>query len=207
MGLRADKRQRIRGSIIENAIALFREQGFEASKVRDIAARCEVSEATFFNYFPTKDAVLSCWSHGLVELAFERATADRDRALRSVLREVCGQLADQVERDRAFAARAFGRARLVVVPPAATIRLIEAGQAAGTLRRDLSARQLAEILYVGITGTLAGWLAREAPTGSLASELRRAADLVLDGARRRNERVRPAAGAASQAAPVPVSTR
>ena len=193
LGIRTEKRQRIRATIIENAIALFREQGFESSKVRDIAARCDVSEATFFNYFPTKDAVSSAWAQGLIEGAFEKASGDADRALRSVLRDACGLLADQIEQDRAFATRAFARARLPVNPPASTVRLVETGQQTGAIRRDLSARQLSEILYVGITGALACWLARDAPAGSLASDLRRGLDVVLDGARRRNERVRPAA--------------
>ena len=33
MGLREDKKQRMRVSIIENAIALFRERGFDATRV------------------------------------------------------------------------------------------------------------------------------------------------------------------------------
>jgi hypothetical protein len=75
-----------------------------------------------------------------------------------------------------------------------------AGQAAGQLRRDLSARQLGEILYASLFAAVGSWLARGAPAQSLHSELRRVADLVLDGARRRNERVRPAA-------PAGISTR
>ncbi|MFP6608358.1 MAG: TetR family transcriptional regulator, partial [Myxococcota bacterium] len=38
----------MRASIIENAIGLFREQGFEATTVRGISLACEMSEATFF---------------------------------------------------------------------------------------------------------------------------------------------------------------
>ena len=69
----------------------------------------------------------------------------------------------------------------------------EMGPAVEVARRDLSARQVGGILYVSLFGTIADWLEREAPRGPLVSELRRGADLVLDGSRRRNERVRPVA--------------
>jgi hypothetical protein len=52
---------------------------------------------------------------------------------------------------------------------------------------------LGEILYGTMCGTIVAWLGRCGPEGSLGPELRRAADLILDGARRRNERVRPGA--------------
>ena len=198
MGLRESKKQKLRASIIENAIGLFREHGFEATTVRGISQACEVSEATFFNYFPTKDAVLSAWAHGLVERHFEPAHGLAEHRLRPVMRRLCDSLASTVEGDREFAARAWARVKLPLGPPEVVAGIFETGQAGGELRRDLSPRQLGGIFYAAVCGTLADWLAREEPRGSLASELRRAADLVLDGSRRRNERVKPAPGAAPQ---------
>ncbi len=204
MGLREAKKQRIRLDIIENAIALFRERGFEATKVREIAEAAEISEATFFNYFPTKDAVLSDWAHACVSEPLQRAAEIGERGVRPALRMICVDLAARIEADRAFAARAWERARLTAPgSPAALLALLEEGQQGGQLRRDLSARQLGEILYAAVSGTICSWLERAAPDGSLAPELRRSVDLVLDGARRRNERVRPGAGASAQ----PISTR
>jgi AcrR family transcriptional regulator len=201
MGLREAKKQKIRASIIENAVALFRESGFEATTVRKVAERCELSEATFFNYFPTKDAVLSAWAHGVVDAAFDAAARDEARGVRPALRSLCAGLAREVESDRTFAARAWVRARMPSGPPEPAIRMLEASQAEGTLRRDLSARQMGDILYASICATIGSWLGRQAPEGSLAPELRRAADLVLDGARRRNERVRPTSAAATAPGP------
>jgi AcrR family transcriptional regulator len=174
--------------------------------VREIAAVCDISEATFFNYFPTKDAVLSAWVHGLVAGAFEAGAGPIDRGTRPALRGICSGLAEAIESDRDFATRAWARTRMSGgAPPEHVIRLLSAGQEAGQLRRDLSARQMGEILYASICVTVASWLERGAPAGSLGSELRRGSDLVLDGARRRNERVRPPAKA--PLAPPPASTR
>lgn len=202
MGLREAKKEKVRASIIENAIALFRAQGFESTTVQEISEACELSAATFFNYFPTKDEVLSAWAHGQVGACLEAGDAAGQRGLRPVVRGLCDSLASGIEADREFAARAWKRARITGRTPEAAARIVKAGQDAGQLRRDLSARQLGGILYVTICGTIADWLARDEPRGPLALELRRATDVVVDGSRRRNERVR----ATASATPVPTST-
>ena len=203
MGLREAKKERTRGEIIENAIALFREQGFEATTVREIVGRCELSEATFFNYFGSKEVLLGEWAHAVALGLFEAAGGEGQRGLRPALRSVCALLARAIEEDREFAGRAWSRARIPVSAPTILLEWLELAQHAGAVRRDLSPRQTGEILYASICGTIASWLARDAPPGSLGAELRRTVDVLVDGLRRRNERVRPNASAP---APGPVST-
>lgn len=190
MGLREIKKLKVRTCIIENSVALFRANGFEATTVREIGLACELSEATFFNYFPAKDVVLSAWAQGLVERHWEAAAAVGERSLRPLTRALCDSLAATIEADQEFAARAWARMRIPVQPPDVAQRIFQAGQSAEPLRRDLTARQLAGLFHLGICGTLADWLAQPAPRGPLAAELRRTTDLLLDGSRRRNERVK-----------------
>jgi AcrR family transcriptional regulator len=194
MGLREAKKLRARAAIIANAVSLFRETSFESATIREICSRCDLSEATFFNYFPTKGSVLNAWAHGLVEEHFERVAATSERGMRPALRALCSDLARAIEDDADFAACAWARATAWSGVPSPVERLIDAGQAAGQLRRDLSSRQMGGILYGSVCGTIADWLERTPPRGPLVAELRRAVDLVLDGSRRRNERVRPTTG-------------
>ena len=56
-GLRDRKKRRLRQRISNVATALFMVEGFDAVSVARIAAACEVSEQTVFNYFPTKESM------------------------------------------------------------------------------------------------------------------------------------------------------
>jgi AcrR family transcriptional regulator len=57
-GLRQRKKAKTRSSIQALALRLFREQGYDATTVQQIIEEADVSESTFFRYFPTKSDVV-----------------------------------------------------------------------------------------------------------------------------------------------------
>ncbi|TDP95038.1 TetR/AcrR family transcriptional regulator [Labedaea rhizosphaerae] len=75
LGLRARKKQQTRRRIVAAAIELFADRGFDRVPVAEVARHAEVSEATVFNYFATKEDLVY---DGMEE--FERSLLD---ALRS----------------------------------------------------------------------------------------------------------------------------
>ena len=102
LGLRERKKNRLRQQIIDTSIKLFRKRGFENTRIDDIVQALEISQPTFFRYFPSKDAVLrvvgergfSCIRERLrSELSTHASTAER-------LRRLYGSMACEVEADR-----------------------------------------------------------------------------------------------------------
>ena len=57
-GLRERKKQQTREAIAAAAYDLFAEHGFDGVTVAAVAHRADVSEATVFNYFPTKEDLI-----------------------------------------------------------------------------------------------------------------------------------------------------
>jgi len=55
---RERKKLETQQSLMDTALRLFCERGYEATTVEDITEATDVAKGTFFNYFPTKDAVL-----------------------------------------------------------------------------------------------------------------------------------------------------
>ena len=90
-GLRERKKAKTRAEIQRQALRLFRDLGYEATTVAQIAEAAEVSESTFFRYFPTKEDVV-LWDEFdpliLEALRAQPAELSPIRALRNAIRDV-----------------------------------------------------------------------------------------------------------------------
>ncbi|KJE19935.1 transcriptional regulator, TetR family [Frankia torreyi] len=54
----SEHKARVRQALVDAALELFAEQGYESTSTEQVAARAGVSARTFFRYFATKESVL-----------------------------------------------------------------------------------------------------------------------------------------------------
>lgn len=139
-GLRERKKQQMRRRIIDTALGLFAERGFDSVPVAEIARAVEVSEATIFNYFPTKEDLVYDGMEAFEQLLLE---AIRDRPAGTT---VLGLFRDYVLQPRA----ALAADDPALIERIATIARIIADSTALQTREqqivDRSTRILAEII-------------------------------------------------------------
>ena len=76
LGLRERKKKQTRQVIAETALRLFNERGFDSVTVAQVARAADVSEATVFNYFPTKESLffgqMQTFEEALIQAVHER---------------------------------------------------------------------------------------------------------------------------------------
>lgn len=71
-GLREKQKASRKRALVEAASLLFKQQGYEAAKISEIAERAEVSVGTFYNYFPSKaDLLLAIVSLEVEEVLYQ----------------------------------------------------------------------------------------------------------------------------------------
>jgi AcrR family transcriptional regulator len=150
--LRDRKLADARRALFDAAMVLFREQGFDATTVEEIAARAGFSRATFFNHFGSKAAVLQVFGEQVAG-AMETTLAEARRGTPPLerLRRVLLAMAREAEGSReewrvVFTGGLRDPDDLVVPSPTrqrfmkTVTRLITEAQRLGQARKDLGAR-------------------------------------------------------------------
>jgi AcrR family transcriptional regulator len=183
--LRADAR-RNRERILAAAREVFAETGIE-SQMDAVAERAGVGVGTVYRHFPTKDALLG----ELVAERFEEFCAVAERALADadgepfevfadVLRDNAGRMAGDAGTrhamtnggDSVWRAAAPARELLLVQ----TAQLIVRAQAAGTMRQDVSAADIPQLMC-GLSAAM--------DVSGLGFDWRRHVELLIDALRAR----------------------
>lgn len=188
-GRRERRKAELRQRIYRCAGQLFIAQGFAATTVDQIAAAADVAPATFFNHFPSKDALLHEMSSEVLNIVQALVEGQRKRPASTQHR--LATMADQAGALIAHTKRISHDLILELfrstAPPGASGAALERvhtafgellrdGQAAGDVRRDEDVRFLAEMMvgvfYAGVTN----WM--NDPSYPLDQRLRRAAAFI-----------------------------
>src|SRR3954469_8370829 len=69
-----------RARILTTALALFRERGFEATTMRDVARASGMSLGAAYHYFPSKDAIVLAYYHQVEQEHAARVAKSLQRA-------------------------------------------------------------------------------------------------------------------------------
>ncbi|AHH18267.1 putative transcriptional regulator, TetR family [Nocardia nova SH22a] len=161
-GLREQKKKRTKQALIRSALNLFADKGYDATTVAEIATAAEVSPATFFNYFATKDEVVFADDDlydDLVGQALARRTTREGPAdlLLRVVREIAAADAWSFPLDHELT---DVRARLIAEVPAlqagAFLRLAALQQRLADALLDIHPDEVDRLYATALTGSVLG---------------------------------------------------
>jgi len=196
MGLREQKKEEQRRDIFRTAFRLFHEKGYDQTRVQDIIEPLKISEATFFNYFPNKEALLDEVTVQQLELSamvVRTELGDKKQSVRDRVKEYARGWAQAWGADREFMVVVLTRSNMLRASGSLKEKqlgvyrllgdLFRQGQARGEIRADRDPVQLGEILTAICAFTCGNWLIGWWPDSSeeLEPRLMRAIDVFLDG--------------------------
>src|SRR5690349_2624572 len=100
--VKLSRSEQTRAEILEAALELFRQRGFDAATMRDIAAKAGVALGAAYYYFVSKDAIVQAYYEKVQEehTARLRATDFASRSLKDRLAAVFHSKLDILQNDR-----------------------------------------------------------------------------------------------------------
>lgn len=190
-GLRERKKQLARDAIVDAALELFAENGYDATTVPAIAERASVSPATVARYFPSKESLLFT-ERDVRSATLRTAIVARPRR-ESPLHAVLGALTDQspmthTARDRLLRTRvAIARSSVLRGRALGLLDEWRDGIAEGLAARDGIDPDLARVLATAVVAVLddvtVRWAA-DGGSGDLQAMVRRAIEMLNASARK-----------------------
>jgi len=187
-GRRERRKDEVRQRLFRAAVHLFGTRGFNATTVEDITQAADVGKGTFFNYFRTKEMLLSNWAELRLDIlrGARTETQQADGPVREILRRLFANVLEEPTRSHAtsrcmllgllggepisdMAQGTAARARQILAD------IMAAGQQSGEIRRDVTAADLAQLFQQTFFGFLHLWVLM--PNQNLSRRINTAFDL------------------------------
>lgn len=194
----AESREEKRERILRGAISAFAQKGFYQARVSDIAKAAGVADGTIYLYFENKDAILihifEDRMEKLLEVIDRITSSDRTPAeqIRKIIEVQLGLLEE--ERDLAEVVTVNMRQSTDLMKQYAAplfntylerlAKVVEAGQADGSFREDVSPLIAARTMWGAGDGIALTWALGDPKPDQLRKAARQLANLILDGLRK-----------------------
>lgn len=163
-GRRERKKHEVRRRILDAAFDLMGHDGVGATRIEAIATRADISQATFFNYFPSKGALVDAMLERLLDDVDEALAAACDAAAGERLRLVFSRSVELKVRQRNLMRELIAEASRSPADdgPMARLRsmfadLVMAGRSAGEFRADRAPEVLTDAVVGMYTSVVTRW--------------------------------------------------
>ncbi len=188
------RRAETKAKIFKVAVDLFLAQGYEKTTIEQITARADVAKGTFFNHFPTKEAVLCFLGEQRVEMLQEmlsREVSNLQSNKEKILR-IFHILSEENERNKEITAlitrEMFNKQSISMnkekesqcILRDSFISILAEGQQQGEFRPDFLPEQAADLFVSSYFYTLFQWLENETRQ-PLGKELADRLELIFAG--------------------------
>ena len=184
-----------RRRVLDRAVDLFAERGFDDVTMAEIAEAANVARATVFNYFGSKHALVETLTESVIEAfrdMLDDALADTTTPTPDLLRHLYENMGIGIESQRGFFRGVFREIARIQLgldeglvaqranneAHARLLQLVERGPARGDLNAALDAGAVARGFRSLANGTITGWLYQD-DAGSLVDAMRAAVDVFL----------------------------
>ena len=187
---RERKKAERRSAIYETALELFTEHGFSHVSIEEITEAVDVSKGTFFNYFPTKDAVLVEYRRQIYDEMHEYSLQLDGESGLELFRKYFRKLARLIQREgqryRMLHLMSDARTQICDEEPHLYDRVfdhyrrfIEIAVDGGELREDTDAELMAEFIRDLWQGNLHEWVVQRR-SKSLEGSMRKKLDFFFE---------------------------
>ncbi len=187
----ADDKRRL---ILDAAVRVFARQGYESSRVGDVAKEAGVAYGLVYHYFGSKDAVLEAvfrdqWGRLLAAVALAEQTVETaPEQLALVVKIVLRAWRDDPDLVRLLVREITRSPHIhdeldeIGQAFASLERIVVRGQEEGSFRADLDPQIAAWMLYGGLEEILTGWVLGQLPdTGEAVAAAEREVTATLVG--------------------------
>ena len=213
LGLRERKRRRLRREIVEISLDLFERKGYENTRVVDIVEELDISQPTFFRYFPSKAAVLYEAASMALEEPLKRVPVLRAKApsvaayLKELVKIYADVIVDQATLTRMIACHGGTETLKTFICPNALdtagkvehqdgkfyeqmqlpllTQALEEGQRSGEFDAHVPVEQLRAMLWSILFAIVVDWASMIEPGYDLQERLAGAVDLFVNGCKGR----------------------